>query len=40
VRVSRFDETCDPHPALRAALSQWERVNSDEVYYNALSLEE
>src|SRR5579862_3467151 len=25
VRVSRFDETCDPHPALRASLSQRER---------------
>jgi len=25
VRVSRFEKTCDPHPALRAALSQRER---------------
>jgi hypothetical protein len=25
VRVSGFAETCDPHPALRATLSQWER---------------
>ena len=25
VRISRFDETCDPHPALRATLSQRER---------------
>src|SRR5262249_9226434 len=25
VRVSRFDQTYDPHPALRAALSQRER---------------
>ncbi len=25
MRVSRFGETCDPHPALRAALSQRER---------------
>ncbi len=25
VRVSRFGETCDPHPALRAVLSQRER---------------
>src|SRR5581483_4574086 len=25
VRVSRFAKTCDPHPALRAALSQRER---------------
>jgi len=25
VRVSRFEKTCYPHPALRAALSQRER---------------
>jgi cobalt-zinc-cadmium efflux system membrane fusion protein len=38
VRVSRFDENCDPHPPLRGALSQGERVLQLAALCLALSL--
>ena len=34
VRVSRFGETCDLHPALRAALSQRERASTRWIGHN------